>query len=242
MTTDNDEMDMIQLIRNSLSFINKNKWALIVVFVLGSVLGYFQNIEKVNKSKDVYKTQFIINSPFISDSEIYMIGRNLTYQIKENELNGICKVECTKEVVSDLGDTEVNVFFSTIYEKDINELIQLFTKKIEENPTYQLNYETDYQHHRELKGVIDKQLKKVERNKDTESMEKMISLIERKQALEKKVNVINNPIQFFLISPSNKLQPAGKINVFNIFGYGTILTIFTALIILLRRFIKLAMA
>ena len=119
MTTNNDEIDLIDLIKKVLAFVSKNKWVLIGVFILGSVLGYFQTKNKAGESQDVYRSQFILETSFISPNQVYMIGRELSYDIKNPKVedvdfySSVSEIECLKDAVEGK-ETEINMVFRTL--------------------------------------------------------------------------------------------------------------------------------
>ena len=90
--------------------------------------------------------------------------------------------------------------------------------------------------------LLNKELSEVKEEKDSKQFLAYIDLLEKKQNLEKKMGSIENPIQCYPIAPLNLLEPATKFSVFVMLGYGLILTLFSAMIILLLRFIKLVLA
>ena len=225
MTNNNDEIDLIELFKNIYSFIKKNKWILIITFILGTGLGYYQSSQKAKKSKDIYRSQFIVNSPFISGNEIYMIGRNLSYNLDKSNsdkitsevLNSIEEIECTKDVIVEGDEPEVNIVFKTNKSLDINKLIDLVSEKIKLNKHFDINYKLEVQHNNELLKLLNKRLSEVEEEKDSKQFLAYIELLEKKQNLEKKIGLIENPIQFYPIAPLNKIEPAVKFSVFVMF-------------------------
>ncbi len=250
MTNNNDEIDLVELFKKIYVFIKKNKWVLITVFILGSVLGYYQTSKKAKKSKDIYRSQFIVESPFISGNEIYMIGRNLSYNLDQSEIakntsevfNTIDEIECTKDVVNEGEEPEVNMIFKTTQSLDVNKLIDFVKEEIKLNKNFDKNYKLEVQHQNELLKLLNKELSEVKEEKDSKQFLVYIDLLEKKQNLEKKMGSIENPIQCYPIAPLNLLEPATKFSVFVMLGYGLILTLFSAMIILLLRFIKLVLA
>lgn len=250
MTNNNDEIDLVELFKKIYVFIKKNKWVLITVFILGSVLGYCQTSKKAKKSKDIYRSQFIVESPFISGNEIYMIGRNLSYNLDQSEsakntsevLNTIDEIECTKDVVTEGEEPEVNMIFKTTQSLDVNKLIDFVKEEIKINKNFDKNYRLEVQQQNELLKLLNKELSEVKEEKDSKQFLAYIDLLEKKQNLEKKMGSIENPIQCYPIAPLNLLEPATKFSVFVMLGYGLILTLFSAMIILLLRFIKLVLA
>lgn len=262
MTNNNDEIDLVELFKKIYVFIKKNKWVLITVFILGSVLGYYQTSKKAKKSKDIYRSQFIVESPFISGNEIYMIGRNLSYSLDQSEsakntsevFNTIDEIECTKDVVTEGEEPEVNMIFKTTQSLDVNKLIDFVKEEIKLNPNYKANYSLETQHYNQLLSLLNQQINtlfdekeltdktSIDSKKDSEQFLAYIELLEKKQNIEKKMKLIKNPIQCYPIAPLNLLEPATKFSVFVMLGYGLILTLFSAMIILLLRFIKLVLA
>ena len=247
MTNNNDEIDLIELFKKIHVFIKKNKWVLILVFILGSAIGYYQSSKKAKKSKDIYRSQFIVDSPFINNNEIYMIGRNLSYNLDSNKtsselLNSIDEIECLKQVNVEGEEPEVNMVFKTTQSLDVNKLIDFVKEEIKLNKNFDKNYKLEVQHQNELLELLNKELSEVKEEKDSKQFLAYIELLERKQNLEKKMALIENPIQCYPIEPLNLLEPAAKLSVFIMLGYGLILSFLSVMIILLLRFIKLVLA
>lgn len=251
MNTSNDEIDLVELFKSIFSFISKNKWILIGVFVLGSAFGYYQSKEKEKESLDIYRTQFIVATPFISGNEIYMIGRELAYNLDkessdEDLLNSIFEIECLKDVAEGK-DTEINMVFKTTSAQDVYDLIQLMERRIQSNEKYKSNYKSKIEQNRELISLVNDQITSITKDKgslakDSKQFLTYIELLEKKQTLEKEIDITESPIQSLPIAPLNKIEPGYKFSIATSLGYGIILSIFSALLILFVRLIKMIRA
>ena len=263
MDSSNEEIDLIEVLRKSFSFMNKNKWILIVVLIGGLVLGYYQTKKRSDPSNAYYRTQFIINSSFIDNNEIYMIGRDLSYEVINSEVNAnelysaINDAECTKDIVAEGQEPEVNIVFETSKSIDVKQLSDLIKKKISANENFKKNYGIELQYNTERLKLLNNQLSRyinendttpvsndhlLDPNKDPGQLKAYLKLLDMKEHLEKKMIMLDDPIQCYPIAPLNKLYEAPKFSMMLVLLYGFILSAFSALLIVFIRIIKQALS
>lgn len=245
MADNNDEIDVVELLQNCYSFIKTNKWLLLVVFVLGSGLGYYKVKQRSDASNAYYRTQFIVHSDFVDNNTIYMAGRTLAFDVldsdEKNEDELLAKInhlECTKDIVLEGQEPEVNMVFETSASIPVEKLSQLITSRIENDATFKQNFELAQQHYSKQMSLLSKNDQQESQLTDPKEILAQVKLMEKKQELEMKMLQLKNPVQCMTVAPTNKLYEAPKFSIVLMLGYGVILSIFAGLVVWGIGFLK----
>ncbi len=241
MENNTDEIDVIELLRKCFTFVKKNIWLLLIVFVLGTALGYYKVKQRSHPSNAYYRTQFIVSSDFLSSNQIYAEGRALSAMILKGEdsdalLSKIKHLEVTKDVVEGQ-EPEVNMVFETNESVSVNSFEELIVKKIKANENFKQNFSLANRYYTEQLTL----LKGIETENEQTSAEQVLEkleLLDKKKELDSKMIRLQKPVQCMPIAPKNKLYPAPVFSIPLMLGYGVILSLFAALVVFVLKVIK----
>lgn len=246
MSINNNEISLVDLFKSLYSFVSRYKLVLIIGLLLGLSFGYYTSSQKVKKSRNIYRTHILVNSPFLDKDEVFMIASSFYYE--EGSLTSslpdeglskiITKIEYAKKYTMASDNPDISITFNTTEPSEISELVLFIKNKFKKNELFLSKYKIEQQNHKELTSIIDNQIKELEGEINTEHKLLYVSLIEKKQALAKKLILINAPILCTPIEPLNRLDPAVEFSYFEVIASGIILLLFFTLCTKIVEFIR----
>lgn len=261
MSDSNDEIDLYQLIIKALLFLNKNKFVLVLLIILGSGLAYFQIKKSPDKYNDFYQTNFYVKSTLLTNEEVHTFIDNLSfeYQNLDSEkynadiIFSIKGIDPKKELSIDglRSDIKVEVLLSS--PQKLDDLTKLVQSYIESTDYYIFKHDSIFSQQELILNLLNSKLLdlgfdiydaelatqlKEKANDDVKLYLEYIKLVEKKTEADLKLATLEKSIQFLPVEPTNKLIDTFRLKMLLCVGYGFVLTILGIVVLIALNFLK----
>ena len=217
MNASKNEINLVELTSDFLSFIFKNKTIIFFFVFLGLALGFFKSTSNSINNKITYEKTTILYSKIESSEIIYDILKTLDQsqvRVLSKQLNvPIDKLKKVKKINIDINNTAFNsvdktieksiyIKLSVIDETVYNDVLDGILRFLESNQYLKNHYNLTYNNYKQLLKVIDKKLIAIEDNYQNHNQNQIIvnqvessvlqvayvTLFEKKQKIQNLLN------------------------------------------------------
>jgi len=248
LISEENELDLYVLIKSGIIFLLKFKWIVLIAFLIGALIGWFRIHQQPEIYTDYYQSEFYVKSSIITDEMTHTLIANLneSFDTYSNDkfaplLAEIKDIKPVKELSIDGLRSNIRVRCNLKSEQAIDDIFSFMNDYIYSTDYYKNKLDSSQQQLVQIEKLI--QLKFDLLNFDLKGSNPTefigyLELVEKKQAVDKRLENLNNSLDFLAVEPVNKHIDTKQIKVLTLLGYGSLVLILTIFVLYIVSFFK----